>query len=84
MYRQASLYCTSLCCAAQILHFLQIEGKVLHQEKDDTHFIATLSLLQWPETEPVISPRCACITRIDFRILKHSSITGKDAFGHGV
>ena len=33
-HRCALFYCTLLCCALQVLHFLQIEGKTLHQQKD--------------------------------------------------
>ena len=34
LYKQTLLYCILLYCVPQMLHFLQIEGKTLHQQKD--------------------------------------------------
>ena len=34
LYRHTSFYCIPLSCTSQILHFLQIEGRTLHQQKD--------------------------------------------------
>lgn len=40
-----------------------------------THFIAIFALLRWPGTEPVISPRSACITKNQIEILELKSKT---------
>ena len=40
-----------------MLHVLQIEGKILHQQKITTHFIVVLTLLQWCKTQPPASVR---------------------------
>lgn len=56
-YKHASSNCTSLYCALQMLHFLQIEGKTLHQQIT-IHFIVILVLLLWSRIEPTIALRC--------------------------
>lgn len=33
-YRLTSFYCTPLCCTSQVLCFLQIEGKIFHQQNN--------------------------------------------------
>lgn len=60
IHRHTSLHCTLLYCASQVLCFLQVEGKILRQQKDSNSFYCD-TLLQWSGTEPAISPRHACI-----------------------
>lgn len=47
-----SFHCTSLYWALQVFCYLQIEGKIPHQQKDYDS--------QWSGMEPTISPRYAC------------------------
>lgn len=58
LYRNTFFYCTSLYWALQVLGFLQIEGRTVHQQKDYSSLY--LGGLEWP----TLSPRYACIMYI--------------------
>lgn len=49
------VYCAYLYCSSRMLHFLQVEGKALHQQQIGTCFIAVLTLLWWSGIEPAVS-----------------------------
>lgn len=53
-YRHTSLYCMLLYCASQVLRVVaeQLEGKRLHQQKEDSSLYRNTCLLQLPGTEP--------------------------------
>nr|KAF6474818.1 hypothetical protein HJG63_010956 [Rousettus aegyptiacus] len=76
LYRHTSLYCTLLSCISQMLHFffLQIEGKILHQQKGyeslycNTRFIDEV----WNQTRNISK---VCLYFIWPRMPKMISIT---------
>lgn len=75
-YRQTLFYFALLYCTSQLLCFLQMTGKTLHQQillafpgcllSRDAVFIALLASSQWPETQTAASPSYACKLLVHF------------------